>query len=61
MREPFRGKTLPPVRGMATGRREAVIRQSRERYGRPREEVERKIERWLDGGRLRLSEPGSDG
>ncbi|HEX4961383.1 MAG TPA: TraM recognition domain-containing protein [Thermoanaerobaculia bacterium] len=49
MREPFRGKTLPPVRGTSTGRREAVIRESRERYSRPREEVERKIERWLDG------------
>ncbi len=61
MREPFRGKTLAPVRGTATGRREAVIRQSRERYGRAREEVERKIERWLDGGSLRLSEPGSGG
>jgi hypothetical protein len=61
MREPFRGKTLAPVRGTSVGRREAVIRESRERYGRPREEVERKIERWLDGGSLRLSESGSDG
>jgi hypothetical protein len=49
MREPFRGRTLPPVRGLSSGRREAVIRRSRERYGRPREEVERKIERWLGG------------
>lgn len=49
MREPFRGKTLAPVRGTATGRREAVIRESRERYGRPRTEVEEKIERWLGG------------
>jgi hypothetical protein len=49
MREPFRGRTLPPVRGTASGRREAVLRRSRERYGRPREEVERKIERWLGG------------
>ncbi|HEX4960623.1 MAG TPA: TraM recognition domain-containing protein [Thermoanaerobaculia bacterium] len=49
MREPFRGRTLAPVRGTATGRREAVIRRSRERYGRPREEVEAKIERWLHG------------
>lgn len=61
MREPFRGRTLVPIRGTATGRREAVIRHSRERYGRPREEVERKIESWLDGGSLRLSGPGSDG
>jgi TraM recognition site of TraD and TraG len=49
MREPFRGRTLPPVKGTATGRREAVIRRSRERYGRPREEVEAKIKRWLGG------------
>jgi DNA helicase HerA-like ATPase len=49
MREPFRGKTLAPVRGTSSGRREAVIRHSRERYGRPREEVERRIERWLGG------------
>jgi DNA helicase HerA-like ATPase len=61
MREPFRGRTLVPIRGTATGRREAVIRHSRERYGRPREEVERKIESWLGGGSLRLSGPGSDG
>ncbi len=47
MREPFRGKTLAPVRGTSVGRREAVIRESRERYGRPRKEVEGKIERWL--------------
>jgi hypothetical protein len=47
--EPFRGKTLAPIRGMANGRREAVVRQSRERYGRSREEVERSIERWLGG------------
>jgi hypothetical protein len=47
--EPFRGRTLPPVQGMAAGRRETVIRQSRERYGRPREEVEAKIYRWLGG------------
>lgn len=49
MREPFRGRTLPPVRGTAHGRRETVIRRSRERYGRPREEVEARIERWLEG------------
>lgn len=49
MREPFRGRTLAPIRGTASGRRETVLRRSRERYGRPREEVERKIERWLGG------------
>jgi hypothetical protein len=47
--EPFRGRTLAPVRGTSTGRREAVMRQSSERYGRPREEVERKVTRWLGG------------
>jgi len=47
--EPFRGRTLPPIRGTSRGRREAVICHSRERYGRPREEVEAKIERWLGG------------
>ena len=61
MREPFRARTLSPIRGTVTGRREAVIRHSRERYGRPREEVERKIDRWLGGSVLRLSEPGSGG
>jgi hypothetical protein len=47
MREPFRGKTLAPIRGTSSGQQEAVIRQSRERYGRPRAEVEGKIERRL--------------
>jgi hypothetical protein len=44
MREPFRGRTLPPVRATANGRSGAVIRSSRERYGRPRVEVEGRIE-----------------
>jgi len=61
MREPFRGRTLSPIRGTVTGRREAVIRRSRERYGRPREEVERKIDHWLGGGDLRLSESETGG
>jgi hypothetical protein len=46
-REPFRGDTLPPIPGTVSGRRAAVIKSSRERYGRPRAEVETKIERWL--------------
>jgi hypothetical protein len=61
MREPFRGRTLPPIRGTVIGRREAVIRASRERYGRPREEVERRIEQWMDGADRRLSEPETGG
>ena len=44
-----RGRTLPPIHGTATDRLEAIIRRSRERYGRPREEVEAKIERWFGG------------
>jgi hypothetical protein len=48
-REPFLGWTLPSIGGTTTGRREAIIRRSRERYGRPRAEVEAKIERWLGG------------
>jgi hypothetical protein len=47
--ETFRGRTLAPVRGTSTGRREAVMRQSRERYGRPREKVEGRITRWMGG------------
>ena len=45
-REPFLGKTLPPT-GCPNGRRECIIRRSRERYGRPRTLVEDKIRRWM--------------
>jgi hypothetical protein len=48
-REPFPALTLPPIRPQDGGRMEAVIRASRERYGRPRAEVEGKIVRWLGG------------
>ena len=44
--EPLRTKTHPP-RGRRYGRREALIASSRERFARPREVVEGKIERWL--------------
>lgn len=58
-REPFRATTLPPIQGTETGRREVDMRHSRERYGRLRQEVEGKIERWLErqrsGARGRLS------
>lgn len=47
--EPFRGETLPPIRATRSARRSAVIRHSRERYGRPRKEVEEKIHRWFGG------------
>jgi hypothetical protein len=46
--EPFVGKTLPP---MATrhGRRDNMIRRSREKYGTPRARIENKIQRWMTG------------
>jgi hypothetical protein len=44
--EPFMGKTLPPLDAFV-GKRDNVIRQSRERYGRERQVVEAKIGRWL--------------
>ena len=45
-REPFLGRTLPPS-GRRYGRREAIIRQSREKYGTRREVIEERIMRWL--------------
>jgi hypothetical protein len=46
--EPVVLRTLPP---MAVHHRsvERLIRRSRERYARPRAEVEAKLERWLRG------------
>lgn len=46
--EPFVGKTLPP---MVTrhGRRENMIRRSREKYGTPRARIADKIQRWMSG------------
>jgi hypothetical protein len=45
--EPFLGKTLPPL-GERHGRRETIIRRSREKYARPRKTVENRIRRWLE-------------
>lgn len=45
-REPFAGRTLPPG-GQRYGRREAIIRRSRERYATPRAVIERRIAQWL--------------
>lgn len=45
--QPFRGKTLPPIGAAAVARRAAITRQSRARYGRPRFEVEARINRAL--------------
>jgi type IV secretory pathway TraG/TraD family ATPase VirD4 len=44
--EPFFGKTLPP-RTQHNGRREIIIRRSREKYSTNREVVENRIKRWL--------------
>lgn len=44
--EPFLGKTLEPG-GKMWGKRETIIRRSRERFASNREEVEDRIRRWL--------------
>jgi hypothetical protein len=44
---PFRGKTLAPLAAVY-GKRETIIRRSREKYGTARRVVEGKIERWLN-------------
>ncbi|MCF7836436.1 type IV secretory system conjugative DNA transfer family protein [Candidatus Gracilibacteria bacterium] len=47
--QPFSAATLPPVEsGFEEGRREKVIKFSRERYARPRAVVEEKIKRWSE-------------
>ncbi len=43
---PFLGRTSPP-HGERHGRKDAITRRSRERYARPKHEIERKIERWM--------------
>ena len=47
-REPFHGKTLP-AQGTFYGRRDKLIRSSRERYATARSVAEEKIGRWLSG------------
>jgi hypothetical protein len=44
--EAFMGRTLPP-HGKRFGRRETIIRRSREKYGARRKVVEEKIRRWI--------------
>ncbi len=44
--EPFTGFTHPPLRP-EHGRREKIIRRSREKYATPRSIAEEKIERWM--------------
>lgn len=43
---PFMGKTMPPL-GTWYGRKEAMIRRSREKYSTPRSVVEGKLQRWI--------------
>ena len=45
-REPFFGKTLPPL-GRDYGRRENIIRHSREKFATRRAVVEDRIKRWI--------------
>jgi hypothetical protein len=44
---PFFGKTNPPM-GHRHGRREAIIRRSREKYGTKLHDVEERIRRWMN-------------
>lgn len=50
--EPFLGRTLPPL-GVWHGRRETIIRRSREKYSRPQSVVEDKIANGLRFNKLR--------
>jgi hypothetical protein len=43
--QPFSASTIAPI-GNNTGNKDKVIRVSRERYGKPRSEIEDKIARW---------------
>ncbi|MCH8140491.1 MAG: TraM recognition domain-containing protein, partial [Proteobacteria bacterium] len=52
--DPFLALTLPPL-GKGYGRRDNIVAQSRQRYGRSRKAVEDKIRRW-SLRRFRLSE-----
>ena len=50
--EPFRGRTLAPLQ-VRSGRREAVIRRSRQKYASTKSVVEEKIGRWMGEGSRR--------
>ncbi|PIW74745.1 MAG: hypothetical protein CO003_01020 [Candidatus Portnoybacteria bacterium CG_4_8_14_3_um_filter_44_15] len=43
---PFSATTLPPMGTGVNGQRDKIIKVSRERYAKPREEVESKITKW---------------
>ncbi len=45
-REPFLGRTLPPA-GERHGRRETIVRRSREKYAKQKKIVEERIRRWM--------------
>jgi hypothetical protein len=45
-RQPFIGRTMPPIQ-RSHGKRERLIRRSREKYATPRRVVEGKIDRWM--------------
>ncbi len=47
-REPFRGRSLPPLE-IRSGRRDVVLSRSREKYASSRHDVESKINRWMRG------------
>src|SRR5439155_19549458 len=44
---PFRATTLSPIQ-LYHGRRQQLIEHSRQRFARPRVEVEAKIDRWMN-------------
>jgi hypothetical protein len=46
-REAFSGKSLPPLENRV-GRKEKLIRFSRERFATPRTVIESKLNRWID-------------
>lgn len=45
---PFSAESLPPLMIENEDNKEKIIRVSREKYGRPREEVEKKIRQWFE-------------
>jgi hypothetical protein len=57
--QPFSAMTMPPI-GSPTGTRERVIRVSRERYSKPRTQIEEKIIRWSGTQPLNESELADD-
>lgn len=58
--EPFSAVGLPPL-AKKEGNAEKVINASRERYGKPKEIVEEKIAKWVEGVKDGQNKGGSDG